>query len=396
VFDAQAPALSLQLTGFFNLEDGVFFGYDGADFGVCRRSGGLSTTLTLTLTAAATGAETATVTLNDIAFTPSLTAGTIAFNCDELAGAAYAGWNVYQNGDTCVFQSTTVGVKAGAYTFSSDGDAAGAFVVDQAGAEHAYDWAKQTAWNVDKLDNIGGGSRMKLDPAEGNTYQIEYQGMGFGATYFSVADHTTGEMRVVHIARHVEGATIPNIRNPTMKLGWVAASLGSTTDLTVTGTAAAGFVEGGLHTMRDPAGHAATKTGVGTAVTNILTLRNRAVASDGSINQHEIEPIFVSVANFLSGNNTGTIFVYLTPVVAGSPNCAYVNGGTGLAEVDFAGTAVTGGTLLLAVGTSKTDSSILELHELDVRMEPGDRIVVAFAASAGTAEVTAALSWQES
>ena len=394
VFDTTAPASSLQLAGMFNLEDGLFFGYDGADFGVCRRTGGLATTVTLTLSAAASGAETATVTLNGVEFTPSLTAGTAAFNAKELAAATYTDWNVAQNGDTVVFTSRSVGVKAGAYTLTSTGTAAGTFAVDQAGVAHTYNWVKQTAWNVDKMDGRG-PSRQILDPSKGNVYQIGYQWLGYGAQFFAVEDSKTGAFQIVHVNQYANLNTTPSLRNPTMKIGWAVASLGSTTALTIKGSSAAGFVEGAQESLRPPRARSNTKTGIGTSPVNVLTIRNRGSWADGSLNHHEIVPLRVSISSELSGNNTGTASVYLNPDVAGDPNFAYEDSSNSLVEYDTAGTTVTNGTLIVALGMAKADSQVIDLEPLGVRLAPGDRLVVAFTASGGTAESTAALTWRE-
>ena len=68
---------STQIAGIGNTADGLFFGYNGADFGVARQHDGENPLQTLQVTTGAAGAETATITVNGVPLSVPLTNSSI-------------------------------------------------------------------------------------------------------------------------------------------------------------------------------------------------------------------------------------------------------------------------------------------------------------------------------
>ena len=239
-----AVANNTQRAGFLCHEGSLGFGYDGTTFGVYRQTDGKTTIQTLTVDTAATGGENATVTLDGTGKTVALTAGTKAHNAYEIASETYPGWVAKQNGDTVIFLRPKTGLTAGAFSFSS-ASAAATFVADQAGVDDVYDWTPQTSWSVDTLDgsgDVGNPSGMTLDTSMGNVYQVAFQYLGFGGIQYWVESDSGPHFLLVHQIDYANRNTIPNIPNPTMRIGWMSESYGATSDVVVKGASAASFL----------------------------------------------------------------------------------------------------------------------------------------------------------
>ena len=373
------------------------FGYDGANgFGVLYRTGGVLEIQTLTLSAPATGNETATVTLNGVAKTVSLTNGTAAHNCFELVdGETYTGWNAYQNGSTVVFvYASTPGYLSGAFTFSSTGTAAGTFAETTPGVTVTDRWIYQSAWNLDKCDGTG-PSGFTLDPSKGNVYQITFQYLGYGQIVYSIENPADGRFLPVHRIQYTNNNTSPSLLLPSLKVGWFAASLGSSTDLQVYGACGAAFTEGIEAPYRNPFALSHTKTGIGTSSTNVISLRVRPVIN-GTVNPAEIRPLFVSAS---SDSATQQIIcrIWINPTVAGEPNWTYFNQSNSIIEYDTAGTTVTVGSghLLAQTTFAKNSGDKIDLSAFRAQVIRGDIITVSVEATGGTTAATVAITWLE-
>ena len=387
-------ALSQQMVGGVVVEGGLYVGYNGTQFGVMRQTGGKITIYRLTISAGATGTESVTITLNDATFTFNLGSGTAAANATTVAAQSYTGWEAYQNGSTVTFLSTTVGVKGGAYSFTNNtggGTAAASFAAVQAGVAHTETWTYTSAWNIDRMDGSG-PSGQTLDPTKGNVYEISYQWLGFGAIEFKVENAQTGEFQPVHKIRYANANSVPSLANPTLKIGYVAYSLGSTTNLTVQGASAAGFLIGPTTPLKPSRSVSNTKTGVGTSFTNIVSIRVRPELN-GNVNLGEAIAMAVSVG--VDGTKTAEAQLILNPTFAGTPNWTYVNQTGSAVEYDVSGTTVTGGTTIASQALGRTSSERLDLSRLSVRLSRTDVLCIAVKVSSTTTDASASISWVE-
>lgn len=387
-------ALSVQGAGLFTAENDLIFGYNGADFGIRRRTGGFLEIQRLTISAAATGAETLVVTLDGTATNVSLTSGTTAHNAWQVANTSFTGWNAYANGSTVTFVATAYGDKTGAFTATSAGTAAGSFAEVRAGASPSDNWTAQTSWNENTCSTW-------LDPTKLNVYEIVFQYLGAGQLEFRVEDPASGRMVTVHRIKYTNSATTPSIANPTFKIGWFAASLGSSgTNLAVKGASAMVGTQGKIVHFRKPRALQSEKTSIGATLTNVLTIRNRATFNN-VINYREIWPLHLSIGFDGTGSAPCALQVLIGATLPGSggasdePNFTYRDQTNSCVEYDTSAETVTGGTLVAGASTEKNGSIDIHLDDLDIYLSRGETITIAVNTSTGSVTANATLMWYE-
>lgn len=232
-------ANSTQVAGPYHAEDGFAFGYNGTSFGILHRYGRRLDIRALTVTVGAAGAETLTITLNGTAHAVAVTAGSTSATARQIADwsgtyADVAGYDVYALGSVVYFMRRTHGVASGTYSLTSTGAATGTWAQIQAGANGTESWTPAASWSEDPMDGTG-PSRMVLDPTKLNVYEIRLAWLGALPPSFWVADQVTGQMRMVHRIPWANLYTVPHVRDPRFPISYAAASLGSTTSLSVSG-----------------------------------------------------------------------------------------------------------------------------------------------------------------
>lgn len=393
-------ANSLQLGGGFTAADGLFFGYNGTAFGIMRRVPGAVAIYRLTLTVGSSGTENVTVTLNGVPFViPVGVASTTVLAQTLASSTAYTGWvstvSPTADGATVTFLQNIPAATAGAFTLTSSGTAAGTFAQIQAGAANDNDagFVAQTAWNVDRLDGSNGAlnpSGMLLDPTKLNVYEIAYPYLGAGTIRFGVMT-PSGAFVTVHQIQYPNSATVTTMKNPALRPGWLVASLGSTTNLTVRGASAAGFVQGSQETMRDPNG-VATIASVTNTEGAFLLIRSRA-EFNGVVNQRQVLPYNLGLT-VETANRIVRARVVLNPTISGTINWGYVAQTTSSVEVATPTAVTISGGTAVAFSAAVTNSSLF-LRDLDLRMEPGDVLAVALVTATSTATANVSLNWQE-
>lgn len=365
--------------------------FDGTEFGILYRTGGRLEIRTLSITTPAGGAETLTITLNSVAYSVSVTAGTAAFNAFEIAGDSDFGstkaWSAYQNDGTIVFVANSLGSLSGTYSVTSTGALVGSFAQTSQGYSALDNFYVQSEWNRNTLLT---GSFV-LDPSKGNVYQVQLQYLGYGSIKFFVENPINGEFVLVHDLQYANNNTIPSLDNPTFKVGWFAASLGSTTDLYVRGASAAMFNEGIRNAFTRPKAHGHTKTGVTTALTNIISIRNRASFA-GFVNLADIYLESVTVA--VDGTKPAVIELHINPTLGGTPNWT-THDADSIVEYDVSGTTVTGGNEIYGVAVGKSESIKVAFEFGQVWLNRGDVLAIAVKATTSTTDVTAYINWIE-
>lgn len=388
-----AVALLAQRAGGIGVGTELSFGHNGSSgFGVLHRTGGRLEVRTLTLSAAATGNETATITLDGTAYTASLTSGTKAHNAFEIASDSDFGvtkaWQAFQNGDTVIFIKSAVGTATGSYSFSTDGTGAGSIAQTKAGSAVTDSWYYQsTDWITN--DPFGDGS---FDPTKGNIYQIEYGYLGYANIKFSIYNPNTAKWVKVYDLKYPNSAVVPHLDIPNFKIGWFAASLGSTTDSDVFGASAAGYIGGPVVPLNNPVSQDNEKTSVGTSFTNILSIRVRPEIN-GFVNLNQVLPQYASVA--VDGTKPAQVEVLLNATLGGEPNWTFQDQSNSIVEYDTAGTTATGGTQIAAFSLNKTGDNIINLRDFRVVLDRTDTLTVAVKATSGTTDVNASIGWVE-
>ncbi len=265
-FDSNAVANSLQFAGLFNVQDTVAFGYRGTTYGILFDNYGAQEQRSLQITGAGNG--TLTLTLNSVDYSIPITTGTVQHNAYEIEAwmeANQSVWNVEQIDDEVYFQSKNVGSLAGTYSVSGAG-LTGAFTAITTGAAQTQSTIAQADWNGDSLPST-------FDATKGNVYMIKVSYLGFGPISFYVLDPTKRVFVLVHTIDYQNANTKPSISNIALKIGWTAASLGSTTDLSVYGASGATFIEGKSKLLKESHAASNENTAVGTAFEAVLTIK---------------------------------------------------------------------------------------------------------------------------
>lgn len=382
-------ANSLQAVGMFSAINGMFFGFNGTSFGVMHRHSGALEIRTLSITTPSNTDATATVTLNGTAYTASVTNATAEINAQEIAaglqaGAAASDWNIQAVGSNVVFQARGDGAQSGTYSITaSDGPLAGAFALTKAGVTKVEEWTAQADWSEDTCS--------WLDTTKGNIFKMEYAYLGYGPLKFSVFNPAIRDFQLVHVIDYANEHTKPNFNNPSMRVGWVAASLGSTTNLTVAGASGMLALQGRSGAWH-PFGHAGTKTSV-TTETTVLALQSRNHFR-GRANAGIAHIKSISVA---TDSTKGAIFrIYRNATIAGTPQWTYEEENESIMLVNSEGTTVSGVPVLATYVIGPNGSSVIDLQGLDIDLVASDTFVITAAYTSGAAsDMTASVTWGE-
>ena len=387
-------ANSLQFAGLFSLTETLAFGYDGADFGIIYERHGKAECQEIEVTGAAGGAESATVTLGGDAATANLTATTAAGNAFEIArdcnadATLGAKWNFFQNGDKVIAVAKSVGDKTGTMSFSS-ATATATVTEKQAGALKTKTLIKRADWNMN-TDYV-------IDPTKLNIYQIDYGYLGSSSITFSVYDHAASHFIPVHRIENKD-LTKTSIGNPSLKIGWTAASLGSSGTNLVTQGGSASIQKIAIEHQLESGSRAVdfSKTGIGQTLTNIITLRNRGHYGY-RYNLGNVLPLAFSVNHETSGKKGLLVEIIKNATIAGVPNFTYSNENDSIVEYDTAGTTVTNGELISSFVIEANGSLYLDIADKIDGLLPRETLTVAALqiGTGATDSTDASISWKE-
>ena len=300
-----------QRAGFFSQEQAIQVGFDGDEFGVLLQNGGKAHIHAINITGAATSGGNITITLDDEIFVVAVLSGDTV---SDVARKIHHGvisdyWIVEYAVDKVCFLSTAVGPKTGSFSFS-DTDSTGitsTLSVLQAGADHVNNWTYQEDFNGDPL-NGNGYSGATIDPTKLNVYQINFRWLGAGQIRFSIENPLNGDMIVFHEIQYANKYNDVHVDNPSLKVGWVAASLGGTgTDIYVSGGSMLGAIEGLIENTKLPTATSITYDGSPNLSADnyhhVLTLHNRLIYNN-KINTREV--LLKTINSAFATNPAGT------------------------------------------------------------------------------------------
>lgn len=381
----QGVTNSAQIAGLFHSEDRLCFGYDGDTFGVLYAHNGATESQTLTLTAGTVVGETATVTVNNVAYSVPLTAGGIDHNAYEIAVSMSQQdpFHLYSSVGATVSSVSIIDGTEGTYAFSS-AVASGSWVQDVAGVPITESWTPVPNWNGTIFEGF--------DPTKGNVYQIQYQYLGFGAIRFAIENPKTGIFETCHTIEYSNANILPSVTNPNFRFGWACQNRGNTTNLTVKGASAGAFLEGLGVPTEDSRGLSVNVTGVGATETTLLTMRNPTIFN-GRTNRQEIEPLLLSLATDTS--QTAIFTVRANPVVTGDL-IFQVTGANSLMEYATDNRAVTGGRVLFEFVLTKEGPLTVDLMQRMLFI-PSEIITISARVSQGAASgMQAGFTWRDS
>ncbi len=388
---------STQWVGIGNSTDGYFFGFNGTDFGILRRQGGLPEVRRLTITTKSTDADSITITLNGQTKAVTVTDATatdVTTTANEIAAADFSdvgeGWEVHAMGDKLFFTSFSTGSKTGTYSLTDATSAVGTFTQSISGTAANETFTAQTSWNKDLMDGTG-GSGITLDPTKGNVYQIRYQWLGFGDIDYFITSAISSTPILIHRIEYANANTIASLDNPTLPLCGIAKNTSNTTDIALEIGSMGGFVEGrdtlpGLpHSVSVEAG------GIGTTETPVLTIHSHDIYQS-EINRVKIKLKRGSIS--VDGTKPVTIRVRKNAVLTGGSFSA-LDSNTSTIHFDTSATVVTGGTVIFSSGVSKDGSVEIPFDVLGIEMNSPDFLTISIEASTGNTDTIATLSWQE-
>jgi hypothetical protein len=393
-------ANSTQVIGVGGSGEGLFFGYNGTDFGLMRRNSGNPEIRTLTVSTASSTAEDITITLDgDAEATVTVTnSGDTTTTANEIASHDYSGtgsgWTAKAMGSTVVFTSWASGSKTGTYSLSSATTAVGTFAQTLAGVSATDTWVAQSSWNGDDIFDGNGVTGVTLDPTKGNVFQIDFQFLGFGLIRFFIEDPDDGEMHLVHSIEYANANTVPSLDNPSLNLYACAENASNTSDIVLKSASMGIFVDGkrrdyGVNRGAENAANLSTAND-----TPVLSIRvNEVYAS--KLNRSQVKLNYVSAA--VDHTKPVVFKFYANPELTGA-SFAAIDSSTSSVYKDTAATSLTGGVFLFALPLGKTSNEIIDLKDqINLwRFGPGDVLTIsADPVSATGADVDVAINFTE-
>ena len=398
-------ALSSQVFGPGDDDEGLYFGYNGTSFGVMRRSFGSLEIKSITITGAAdAGGGTFTITLDGTPVTITCAGSeTIAEVCALIVAEADAfgnagrGWEVHTDDNISVeFISLVAENASGSFAFADVDSSvtAGAFSELVAGVAPTETWVAQTAWNVDKMDGSG-PSGMTLDPTKGNVYKIQFQYLGYGAQEFSIEDQATGKFQKVHTFHYANQNTVPWCLDPTFHLNLIAKTESGYSGgaLTMKTASMAGFIQG----VESPDGVRRSALGTVTSTTAeiVFLIIHNELDFNSRKNKITVYPDFLNFGN--EGTKELTIRLKKNPTsILGAGSLTDVQAGVSVMQYGTTGTTVTGGATLLTFVLQGGESKEVDLAKLRLKLRPGERFVFTQqGTTGGLGENNIGISWAE-
>ena len=405
----QGVAGSRQFVGLANQENRVSFGYDGDKFGIVRSTGGKATILLMTMGTAPNASQTATITLNGVAYTVALTAGTTDHAVVEIVNRSggYGGWLMQQTDGAMLWLAPSLGPMNGTFSFTSTGNATATFTVVQAGVAQTDNWTYQTDWNVDRMDGSNtittNPSGMTLDPTKLNVYQIAMRWLGVGVISYALEDQASGTMVYVHREHYTNQNIKPHIDNPSFKIAYTATNTTNTSNVTVKGASMYGAVEGTIHLNELTRSWFTSKSGLAQNVTHhMMTIKNSVVtnglagANNGNYVINAKEAILKSLSVSVQSTDPASVYLFFEPT-SFSTNYTYFNiPYCNEVHATDTGTFNTAVDTPIYTGLIAINGTInIDLSAYRITIPPGSWISIALRSTNSVTQATAALVWSE-
>lgn len=246
----------VQNSGPIDREDGYSIGYSGSTvdnssrkIGFLHRRNGSAEIRQLTVTVAPTGAQTATVTLNGVAFTVNLTASaSTQYTAKQIANSLNANavasqlWDIEACGSIVTFIYYSPGAKSGIYSFSSAGTgtlAIAAFSQFVEGVTPTDVWTYVGSWDNQSIT---------FDPTKLNVFGLDMRWLGAGIVRLFMEDPTTGNMVLLHTQQWSSSSVVPHLNKPSLRLtyrsGTTNAAVTPSQNVVVSGSSVFAGIQG--------------------------------------------------------------------------------------------------------------------------------------------------------
>ena len=401
-------ALSSQVFGPGDDDEGLYFGYNGTSFGVMRRAYGSLEIRSLTITGAAdAGGGTFTVTMDGTAVTVTCAGSeTIAQVCALIVAEATAfgnagrGWEVHTDDNVSVeFISFVAENAAGTFSFADVDSSvtAGTFAqgtTEVLGVAPTETWVAMASWNGDPMDGTG-PSGITLDPTKLNVYKIQFQYLGAGTQEFFIEIPSTGSFQLVHRFGYSNANTQPWALDPTFHLNLIAKTESGYAGgaLTMKTASMGGFIQG----KENPDGvrRAVAVEKAMTTTEQVLLILHSELDFNGRKNKITTYPDLLNVSQSNTTKDM-TVRLYKNPTsITGAAALTDIQAGVSVMQYSTTGTIVIGGAQLLAFEVPPSGSPPINLGELRVKIRPGDRFVFTGDMQSGSADANISITWVE-
>lgn len=395
-------ALSTVVVGYGSGEAGYFFGYSGTQFGILHSTGNVREIQTFTVSAAATTGGVVTFTLDDKQIVVTLAASaTVTLTANDIASQTFSGWKAEARGSTVVFLANAVGNKTGTFSITAGASGlAGSFAETLAGVSVADTFIPQTSWNGDKCDGTGANGFV-LDPSKGNVYQIGIAWLGYGPVEFRIMQPSVAgnnaNWATVHTINNPNARTSPHTNQPSFPFTMAAYSGGSTTDVSVSVSSLAGFVEGvkRLTGPRMTYFNTASVASSITAYTPIFSVRNDFVYATRA-NQAIVN--LLSLGGSANGNNSAnTLFVLIRNATLTGPTnwAAWSTTSCTYADTGATGCSFSNNNQIIWTGSVSQAGNFLFSFTDDLTLQPGETVTLAVRSVTATAACVGQLNTRE-
>lgn len=402
VYDASVPLGVEAIAGYGNEEDGFFFGYDTeqTDFGIIHRFAGKVEHRTITFTTGAvTASGTITITLDGVATEIEVVSGdSVQAVARAVDAVDFDDWTNQAIGADVVFIANHAEIESSTFSLADTDTtgvaATGGLVQSITGVAPTNTFIPQSDWNADKMNgsNVSGTnpSKMTLNIATGNVYQVQFQWLGFGGIIFKIENENTGRFHTVHQIQYANNNTTPSIQNPTLPMFVHVDNGSTTTNVSVSTSSMAAFTEGVVSTTVSglQIGLSGSKSGDLTTETSVLAIKNKPIFQ-GTANRVEwAGKLLTFAATGAGANKATTLRVTVNPILGGDPSFADVATATSVIATDTAGTTLTGGNVVATFSFGKTvEAFVLDLSTFTVDIPPSALVVVSVDLDAGTSDV---------
>jgi hypothetical protein len=390
-----------QRAGFFTQEQALQVGFDNKKFGVLRQNGGKAHIQAIQVLTVDTG-ENLTVTLNDDAVVFASSATTPAEQAKEIYdalladGTIAAKWILEWSEDTVTALSTSVGPLAGTFSVTSDASPGGTYTltVAQTGVAHTTNWTYQEEFTLDKLDGTG-PSGMTLDPTKLNIFQVNLRWLGAGRIQYAIED-PVGAMIPFHVETYANANSDVHLDNPSMKLGYVAASLGGTQkDVKVAGASMMGAIEGNINITNFPVAHARKRNLPDQNLNHIFTIKNKLIFNN-KINLREVLVEKISHGMTETSFTFGTVHLFLNATNSVDHVWEEVGANSHVSYSNVDGTLnLANETPLASFIMGDNNVETIDLSKLRIVVPPNNTLTMAIKADTQSPDASAALIWVE-
>lgn len=382
---------STQISGLAaGTENGLFFGYNGEDFGVMRRSGGERHIEEMTITSVSFGGNITVELDGETTVVTTSALATIQEQAQEIASHDYSGvgqgWTAYATSNVVTFLSDQSAALTGSYSIAV-GATGMTYTTStlRAGVAPTDNWTLQSSWNLDTMDGTG-PSGITLNPETGNVYQMALQWLGYGAITYSIANPATGAWVDVHREAYSNTSTSPHTENPTMGLMFECRnSAAGTTSAAFQVSSAASFTEGEDLALGPMLGAEGVAPVIDSGnVVHVLSVRNDAVVND--VTGSGVMRLLSISAGFAQGGGVAQMLVRIhrggTETIDPLIPLTWENGQVLASKSSTETTLTDDGDVLYSRPVRSNQSFDADVSGYNIDLYPGEYVVFSVEASA--------------